>query len=197
MLSLCNFLLSYISICKSPWFWSSNPMHFCRLYQVTWLEKTGFIYDRNNLSKVCTSPFLLCFHSRFCSFSFSWFILNLISSKETANSSIKSFQFVPILVPYSILKLFILEFIYCSLSNISSIAYTMFRGRNRGKMSYVDLFTKCRISNELWTSVPPNKIIAGIRYYVIEWWNWISLGTSLTVVDIVLLVLALPPSRSS
>ncbi|GJT98269.1 glutaminyl-peptide cyclotransferase-like protein [Tanacetum coccineum] len=27
-----------------------------RLYQVTWLGKTGFIYDRYNLSKVCASP---------------------------------------------------------------------------------------------------------------------------------------------
>lgn len=32
-------------------------MYFCRLFQVTWLTKTGFIYDRNNLSKVCASPF--------------------------------------------------------------------------------------------------------------------------------------------
>ncbi|XP_059639692.1 uncharacterized protein LOC132282079 [Cornus florida] len=28
-----------------------------RLYQVTWLEKTGFIYDRYNLSKVCALTF--------------------------------------------------------------------------------------------------------------------------------------------
>lgn len=28
-------------------------MYICRLFQVNWLTKTGFIYDRNNLSKVC------------------------------------------------------------------------------------------------------------------------------------------------
>ncbi|GAB2284350.1 hypothetical protein Dimus_018806 [Dionaea muscipula] len=27
-----------------------------RLYQVTWLTKTGFVHERNNLSKVYTSP---------------------------------------------------------------------------------------------------------------------------------------------
>lgn len=39
-------------------------MFFCRLFQVTWLTKTGFIYDRNNLSKVCALPFLfqVCVH---------------------------------------------------------------------------------------------------------------------------------------
>ncbi|XP_059445343.1 glutaminyl-peptide cyclotransferase isoform X2 [Corylus avellana] len=30
-----------------------------RLFQVTWLENTGFIYDRNNLSKVCAPPLFL------------------------------------------------------------------------------------------------------------------------------------------
>lgn len=42
----------------------------CRLFQVTWLTKTGFIYDRYNLSKVGTLPLLL---SKLFSYHLTWY----------------------------------------------------------------------------------------------------------------------------
>lgn len=48
---------------------------FCRLFQLTWLQDTGFIYDRYNFSKVCL-PTLLCVLS-FKSSSFPDFNLDV------------------------------------------------------------------------------------------------------------------------
>lgn len=37
----------------------ATTVDFCSLFQLTWLQDTGFIYDRYNFSKVCLAP-LLC-----------------------------------------------------------------------------------------------------------------------------------------